>query len=102
MPGIAAIFGEGPSAQCEDWLRTMVAALRRSSFEASGTCNEPQLGVYAGWVAQEGSFAARVSPVVHHGELRVLAAGEWFEDEDCDDALIPGDAARPEAPPACV
>ena len=97
MPGIAAIFGEGPSAQCEHWLRTMVSALRRSSFEECGTCSEPQLGVHAGWVAQAGTFAARVSPLVHQGELRLLASGEWFEDQDCDDATT-RDASGMEAP----
>jgi asparagine synthase (glutamine-hydrolysing) len=102
MPGIAAIFGDGPSAECEDWLRTMVAALRRSSFEVSGICNEPRLGVHAGWVAQAGSFAARVSPALHAGELRLLASGEWFDDEDFDDGLATRDALSNEAPRACV
>jgi len=37
----------------------MVAAMRHESFYTAGTFSAPELGIYAGWVAHENSFASR-------------------------------------------
>lgn len=59
MPGIAGIFAAAPSPRYEHQIRRMVATLRHRAPSSSAVVIEPDLGVYAGWVAHEGSYAAR-------------------------------------------
>jgi asparagine synthase (glutamine-hydrolysing) len=46
---------------------------------ASGTYSFPSVGVYAGWVAHEGSFAARQSAHSAHPGAILLFSGECFQ-----------------------
>jgi asparagine synthase (glutamine-hydrolysing) len=82
MPGIAAIIGGSPNGECEALVGTMVASMGHVPSDVSGTRFLPHLGVYAGWVAHEGSFAARQSLARGRGEVSVFVAGEWFADTD--------------------
>ena len=78
MPGIAGILAPTASVEHEDSVRRMIAAMRHQPASESGTVIMPALGVYAGWVAHEGSFAARQSSHVDGCGARLLFAGECF------------------------
>ena len=61
MPGIAGVHASVPSPHYEPIARRMVATMRHQPASTSGMAIDPELGIYAGWVAHEGSFAARQS-----------------------------------------
>jgi len=52
--------------------------MKYEPFYVSGTCFVPEVGVYGGWVAQEGSFAARQSAHCGHNDVSLLFSGECF------------------------
>ena len=58
MPGIVGIISQKPVEQCRRLVRSMVASMEHESFYVSGAYLIPEMGVYAGWVAHEHSFAA--------------------------------------------
>jgi asparagine synthase (glutamine-hydrolysing) len=53
--------------------------LHESSYQ-SATCEAPEIGVYAGWVAHPGSFAAVESGTGAAGAIDLVFAGECFQD----------------------
>jgi asparagine synthase (glutamine-hydrolysing) len=55
----------------------MVATLQHQPDTASGTVFAPEIGVYSGWVAHAGSFAARQC-AAEWGPVRLLFSGECF------------------------
>lgn len=61
MPGIAGIFAANSSPAHDDAVRRMVASMQHHSVSERGLCIVPEMGVYAGWVAHEDSYAARQS-----------------------------------------
>lgn len=61
MPGIAGILAPAPSAAHESAVRRMVATMEHQPESETGLCLVPESGVYAGWVAHAGSYAARQS-----------------------------------------
>lgn len=76
MPGIAGIFAASPSAAHENAARRMVATLEHQPESESGLCLVPELGVYAGWVAHAGSYAARQSTARAGVPAWLMFAGE--------------------------
>jgi asparagine synthase (glutamine-hydrolysing) len=79
MPGIAGIFATAPSLLYEKQVRRMVATLRHHPETESGVVLEPSLGVYAGWAAHVGSFAARqCAAAAGSAHTTLLLAGECF------------------------
>ena len=78
MPGIAGIIGRGSAEVCRHLLDQMVAAMKPDPFLASGTHCAPDLGVFVGWVAHRGSFAARHSARISDQGLRLAWTGECF------------------------
>ena len=79
MPGIAGIFAPAPSPAYEQHVRQMVAMMRHHTASASGTAFAAELGVYGGWVAFEGSFAARqAASATLDARVALLFAGECF------------------------
>jgi asparagine synthase (glutamine-hydrolysing) len=81
MPGIAGIVSLRPSAECERLARTMIAALEHEPFYQSGTCFVPELGIYAGWVAHEGSHAACQSALTPGAPVSAVMSGECLADD---------------------
>jgi asparagine synthase (glutamine-hydrolysing) len=66
----------------------MVASMEHESFYVSGASFRPEMGVYAGWVAHENSFAGG-SPVVNHkGDILLVLAGECFLDAETRKELV--------------
>ncbi len=56
----------------------MIGTMRHQEASESGTHFTPALGVYAGWVAHEKSFAARESSTARIGGTALMFAGECF------------------------
>lgn len=78
MPGIVGIIGRGPPDKYQRLLRTMIGTMMHEPGYVSGAQVDPDLGVYAGWVAHEGSYAARQSMGSRDNDLSLAFAGECF------------------------
>jgi asparagine synthase (glutamine-hydrolysing) len=88
MPGIVGFISRGPATACENLARLMSASMQHESFYTLGTYSVPELGVYAGWVAHEGSFAASQPFFNETGDVVLLFSGECFTDPQARAALI--------------
>ena len=81
MPGIAGIISlKKPAAACERVVKNMTATMRHESFYASGAFAAAELGVYAGWVAHENSFADKQVFQNETKDISLIFAGECFVD----------------------
>jgi len=78
MPGIAGIISRRPPNECQRLVNKMIGIMRYETFYTSGTCFVPEMGVYAGWVAHDDSFAARQCVHRDHNEVNLLFSGECF------------------------
>ncbi|MCL7419432.1 MAG: hypothetical protein M8364_00810 [Methylobacter sp.] len=78
MPGIAGIVSRRPADECQRLVEAMVKSMKYEPFYASGTCFAPEIGVYGGWVAHDGSFAARQSAHGDPDAVSLLFSGECF------------------------
>jgi asparagine synthase (glutamine-hydrolysing) len=78
MPGIACIYARTPSPMYERQAQAMVAAMAHTPACMTGTVFEPDLGVYAGIVAYEGSYAERQSATRPGAPTQLLLCGECF------------------------
>jgi len=82
MPGIAGLLTVAPSPEHEDTVRRMLETLRHQQDSSSGVHFAPELGVYAGWVAHAGSFAARQSAAEAPDGTAIAFAGECYPASD--------------------
>jgi asparagine synthase (glutamine-hydrolysing) len=88
MPGIAGIISRRAPEQCQRLVEAMVASMQHEAFYVSGTSFVPEMGMYAGWVAHENSFAGS-QPVINDREDFVLVfAGECFLDAETRNELV--------------
>lgn len=78
MPGLAGFISRLPSAECERRVAVMTRRLEHEPFHVSGARAFPELGLYAGWVALEGSFAAGQAFENDTRDVALLWAGECF------------------------
>lgn len=78
MPGILGVISRQPAAECERAVQAMVATLRHESFHAAGTFSAPELGVFAGWVAHENSFADKQAFQNEQQDIALVFSGECF------------------------
>lgn len=78
MPGIVGLVTRIPREVAAERLARMVAAIRHEQDYVSGTHIDATNGVYAGWVAREGSFAAEMPVSNETGEVVLIFAGEEF------------------------
>ena len=58
MPGIVGMISQRPPEECQSLVKSMIHIMEHESFYDSGMYSVLEMGVYAGWVAHEGSFAA--------------------------------------------
>jgi asparagine synthase (glutamine-hydrolysing) len=86
MPGIVGIISREPAAECRGRLDAMVKSMEHEAYYRSATCEAPELGVYAGWVAHPDSFAATKSGATAGGAIEMVFAGECFG-ESCTSPL---------------
>jgi asparagine synthase (glutamine-hydrolysing) len=80
MPGIAGIVSREPPAACRRRLAAMVHSMLHEPCYQSATCEAPEIGVYAGWVAHPGSFAAMESGRSASGSIDLVFAGECYQE----------------------
>jgi asparagine synthase (glutamine-hydrolysing) len=56
----------------------MLESLRHESFYTAGTWSDPSQGIYVGWAAREGSFAAQMPVRNERGDVTLVFSGEEF------------------------
>ncbi len=76
MPGIAGVIGATSPEEGKRLVRTMIGSMRHRPSFVAGTHTCADLGVYAGWVAHPGSFAAEQSAAMGADGTRLLISGE--------------------------
>jgi asparagine synthase (glutamine-hydrolysing) len=77
MPGIVGLVTARPRAWAEAQLHRMLAAIRHETFYTSGTWVDEESGVYVGWTAHVGSFAARM-PITCQAARTLVFSGENY------------------------
>ena len=87
MPGIVGIISRQPPEECESQVRLMIASMLHEPFYQCGTHGAPEMGIYAGWVAHENSFAANQVFFSADGNLALLFSGECFLDSETEALL---------------
>jgi asparagine synthase (glutamine-hydrolysing) len=80
MPGIVGVISRESGADFCEVVATMLHTMRHEPFYESGSCCVPELNVWAGWVAHKDSFAAKEASATFGHPVRVLFAGECFDD----------------------
>lgn len=78
MPGIVGCVTRRPRACVEAEVRRMTESLLHERFYVAGTWAEESLGVYLGWVAQEGSSCDGMPLRNERGEVVLAFSGEEF------------------------
>jgi asparagine synthase (glutamine-hydrolysing) len=78
MPGLVGIISREPAAACRSRLAAMMKSMQYEPQYLSATCEAPEMGVYAGWVAHPESFAAAKSGATAGGAIEMVFAGECF------------------------
>src|SRR5215472_8529304 len=78
MPGIVGLITRMPRQRAEADLARMVRTLCHESFYASGTWINESLGVYVGWIAQEGAFSAEMPLWNETGDISLVFSGEEY------------------------
>src|SRR5438552_10788449 len=80
MPGIAGIISKRPSEECQHLLRSMITSMEHERFYRSGRYFAPEMGIYAGWVAHENSFAAGQVFFNEQQDIALIFSGDCFGD----------------------
>jgi asparagine synthase (glutamine-hydrolysing) len=87
LPGIVGIVTNRPRAVAESELNLMLESLRHESFYTAGTWSDPAQGIYVGWVARAGSFAAGMPLQNERGDATLIFSGEEFPEPGTIQAL---------------
>jgi asparagine synthase (glutamine-hydrolysing) len=82
MPGIAGLISRQRPDVCQRLVDEMIASMQHEKFYVSGTHSAPELGVFAGWVALEGSFADRQPLFNDEADIGLILSGECFSDTE--------------------
>ena len=82
MPGITGIVSKRPAEDCQRLSQAMVTSMEHESFYDSGMYSTPEMGIYAGWVAHENSFAAGQPFFNERRDVVLLFSGECFLDPE--------------------
>lgn len=78
MPGIVGIITKRPQATVQDELCQMLSTMRHETFYTSGTWSDASQGMYVGWVARRGSFAANMPVENERADVALIYSGEEF------------------------
>ena len=80
MPGIAGIISRQPAAESARQAAAMIATMRHERFYTTGNFAAPELGVCAGWLAHENSFADHQVFQNEQKDIALCFSGECFLD----------------------
>jgi asparagine synthase (glutamine-hydrolysing) len=75
MPGIVGVFAKTPQVDGARTLATMIARMLHEPHYQSGHYVVPEMGVYVGWIAHGGSFAAQRSSVASDPDVVCVCSG---------------------------
>jgi asparagine synthase (glutamine-hydrolysing) len=78
MPGIVGIITRMPRSEAEPRLQRMVRSMLHEPFYTSGTWIDEEIGVYAGWVARQGSFSDGMPVCSESGNEVLVFSGEEY------------------------
>jgi asparagine synthase (glutamine-hydrolysing) len=87
MPGLAGLISRRGGRACEHLAAEMTALMQHEKFHVSGSHSAPELGLFAGWVALEGSFAHSQPITNERGDVVLLIAGECFSGQSGNTVL---------------
>ena len=87
MPGIAGIISKTSQGKNEKDIGLMVECMMHESFYSSGEYINDKLGLYAGWVCQEGSFSDCMPVWNEKKDIALIFFGENFTDRAVFDQL---------------
>src|SRR5438552_1918829 len=87
MPGIVGLISREPAEDCRSMVASMVASMCYEDFYTSGTYSVPSLGIYAGWVADEKSFAANQVFINEQKDIALIWSGECVADAETQESL---------------
>ena len=82
MPGINGIISPRPPEECRDLVVSMTRCMIHESSYISGTHFVSEMGVYAGWVAHDKSFAASQVLLNEQKDVALIFSGECFVDHE--------------------
>src|SRR5439155_11261276 len=82
MPGINGIISPRPPEECRDLVVSMTRCMIHESSYISGTHFVSEMGVYAGWVAHDESFAASQVFLNEQKDVALIFSGECFVDHE--------------------
>jgi len=95
VPGIAGIITRNKASDARRLLANMLDSMTHEPFYEMATCCAPELGVWAGWIAHPGSFAAHESTAGDADEVGLLLSGELFQDDRVTPRPASSQASRP-------
>lgn len=78
MPGIVGIITKRPQATTQAELCRMLHTMKHEKFYTSGTWSDPSEGIYVGWVARRGAFAAEMPVQNESGDTTLIFSGEEY------------------------
>ena len=78
MPGIVGLVTKKPRQWAEQQLARMIEPMLHESFYVKGTWSDESLGVYAGWVARENSFADKMPLRNERDDVVLIFSGEDY------------------------
>jgi asparagine synthase (glutamine-hydrolysing) len=87
MPGIVGIITKRPRAIAETELRAMVGTMLHEPIYTSGAWSDPSRGIYVGWVARQGAFAAAMPVQNEQANISLVFSGEEFPEHGAVETL---------------
>jgi asparagine synthase (glutamine-hydrolysing) len=87
MPGIVGIISRRPAEQCHTVIKAMLASMKHEPIYTSGTYSVPEMGVFTGWIALDGSFASDQVFFNKDKNIALVWAGECFVDSTSSPAM---------------
>jgi asparagine synthase (glutamine-hydrolysing) len=82
MPGIVGIISRTPGDNFAPMVQSMISSMQHEPFYVSGTYSVPLMGVYAGWVAHEHSFASDQVFFNERKDVALVFSGECFANRE--------------------
>src|ERR1700720_350674 len=87
MPGIVGIVSDKPAEECERLVNAMIACTKHEPFYTSGSYPVSKMGLYAGWVAHQSSFAADQVFFNEQKDIALIFSGECFPESEAQSAF---------------
>ena len=81
MPGIVGVITKAPRATAQAELNNMLAELCHEPSYVCGKWESEDLGVYVGWTARKGSFAAEMPVHNENRHVHLVFSGEEYSDQ---------------------